>query len=53
MFRTDNGDDEGFAEWSYGRVPGTVHRRGQHDVEIELAAFGESEKQAPNDATGS
>jgi hypothetical protein len=40
MFRTDLGDDEGDAEWAYGRVPGTIHRRGEHDVEIVLPSTG-------------
>ena len=40
IFRTDLGDDEGGAEWAYGRVTGTVHRRGEKDVEITLPSTG-------------
>ncbi len=40
IFRTDLGDDEGGAEWSYGQVPGSAHRRGTNDVEILLRADG-------------
>jgi hypothetical protein len=40
IFRTDLGDDEGGAEWVYGRVLGTIHRRGEHDVEIVLPSTG-------------
>ena len=34
IFRTDLGDDKGDVELVCGRVPGTVYRRGDDDVEI-------------------
>jgi hypothetical protein len=40
IFRTDLGDDEGGAEWAYGREPGSVHPRGTTNVEIVLPARG-------------
>jgi hypothetical protein len=40
MLRTDLGDDEGGAEWDYGRQPGMIDRKGDDDVEITVTPEG-------------
>jgi glyoxylase-like metal-dependent hydrolase (beta-lactamase superfamily II) len=40
MFRTDLGDDEGPEEWSRGRIPGGVDRRGDDDVLVTISSAG-------------
>lgn len=34
MFRTDLGDDEGQAEWVYGRISGHTDNAGNRDIDI-------------------
>lgn len=40
MFRTDLGDDEGGAEWAFGRLSGNVDRPGDDDVDVLIRADG-------------
>jgi beta-lactamase superfamily II metal-dependent hydrolase len=36
IFRTDRGDDEGGTEWDYLRVPGTIDRYNDDNIDIQL-----------------
>lgn len=41
IFRTDLGDDEGGAEWDFGRIPGHKDKAGDDDVDILIRPDGE------------